>query len=202
MSGITLDISSKFYSQTKGQIKIVNTCLESYLRCYDLDKKTQWMKQLLLAEWSYNSTYHTSTKMSPFEVIYRYTSPSISYFLQDKSKVHAIELQMEKTRNFNNSQVKPSNSAKQEANQHVNEEQFEKIDWVFLRLQPYKQFIFKQKKKKNIATKFNGNLQDYSQDWTSGISVRFVFPHSQDVYCLKKGFEINYASANKTSKIV
>jgi len=55
---------------------------------------------------------------------------------------------MEKTRNFNNSQVKPSNSAKQEANQHVNEEQFQKIDWVFLRLQCYKQFIFKQKKKK------------------------------------------------------
>lgn len=44
MSGITLDMSSKFYSQTKGQIKIVNTCLESYLWCYDLDKKTQWMK--------------------------------------------------------------------------------------------------------------------------------------------------------------
>jgi len=91
--------------------------------------------------------------MSPFEVIYRYTSPSIPYFLQDKSKVHAIELQMEKTRNFNNSQVKPSNSAKQEANQHVNEEQFQKIDWVFLRLQPYKQFIFKQKKKKKHSYK-------------------------------------------------
>jgi hypothetical protein len=53
------------------------------------------MKLILLGEWWYNTTYHTSTKMFAFEALYGYLAPSISYFLQDKSKVHVIESHME-----------------------------------------------------------------------------------------------------------
>jgi hypothetical protein len=36
--------------------------------------------------------------MSPFEALYGYATPSISYFLKDKSKVLEIELHVENTK--------------------------------------------------------------------------------------------------------
>jgi hypothetical protein len=118
------------------------------------------MKWLPLEEWWYNTTYHTSTKMSPFEALYGYPTPSISYFLQDKSKVHAIESHMENTKETltilkENLQM-AQNRMKQQAYQHQSERQFEEGDWVFLRLQPYKQSTLKQKKNKKLAPKFYG----------------------------------------------
>ena len=37
--------------------------MEGYLRCFVSDKQTQWFKWLPLAEWWYNTSFHTATKM-------------------------------------------------------------------------------------------------------------------------------------------
>jgi hypothetical protein len=50
--------------------KVVNKCLETYLRCFASEKKNQWAQWLPLAEWWYNTSYHTTTGMDPFEVVY------------------------------------------------------------------------------------------------------------------------------------
>jgi hypothetical protein len=85
MIGKTLAMSSTYHPQTDCQTKIVNTCLEGYLCFYYSYNQSKWMKWLPLAEWWYNNTYHTSSKMSPFEALYEYPNPSISYFLQLQS---------------------------------------------------------------------------------------------------------------------
>jgi hypothetical protein len=45
---------------------------------------------------------------------------------------------------------------KQQAYQHWSKRQFEEGDWVFLRLQPYKESTLKHKKNKKIGPKFYG----------------------------------------------
>ena len=40
------------------------------LRMYVMNNPTQWEYYLHLAEFAYNNSYQTSTKMSPFEVLY------------------------------------------------------------------------------------------------------------------------------------
>jgi hypothetical protein len=115
-----------YHPQTDGQTKIVNKCLEpGYLGCYSSNKQYHWVKWLPKIEWRHNTTYHTSTKMSPFESLYEYLAPSISYFLQDHSKVEAIESHMEKTKETlsilkENIQM-TQNKMKQQADQHQNE---------------------------------------------------------------------------------
>ena len=68
--GTQLAHSSSYHPQSDGQTKIVNKCLECYLLCFASDKQTQWVKWLPLAEWWYNTSFHTTSKVSPFMELY------------------------------------------------------------------------------------------------------------------------------------
>jgi len=48
---------------------------------------------------------------------------------------------------------------KQQANQNRTEREFEVGEWVFVKLQPYKQLSLKQKEKNKLAPKFYGLYQ-------------------------------------------
>jgi transposase InsO family protein len=80
--GTQLAHSSSYHPQSDGQTEIVNKCLEGYLRCFVSDKQTQWFKWLPLAEWWYNTSFHTTTKMTPFMALYGYHPPSITSSLK------------------------------------------------------------------------------------------------------------------------
>jgi hypothetical protein len=83
-------MSTSYHPQTDGQTEVVNKCLEGYLRNFVNDRQTQWINWLHMVEWWYNSTYHTSTKMSPFEALYGYPPPSIKEYVIN-SKVPAVK---------------------------------------------------------------------------------------------------------------
>ena len=48
-----------------------------FLRCYTYDHPKLWYKALTWAELWYNSSYHTGSGMSTFEVVYGRPRPSI-----------------------------------------------------------------------------------------------------------------------------
>ena len=61
---------SAYHPQTYSQIEIVNKYLQTYLRSVITNKKNKWFKWLDLPKWCYNSSYHTSAKMTPFQALY------------------------------------------------------------------------------------------------------------------------------------
>jgi hypothetical protein len=139
--GTQLAHSSSYHPQSDGQTKIVNKCLEGYLRCFVSDKQTQWFKWLPLAEWWCNTSFHTATKMTPFMALYGYHPPSITSSLKEKSKVQAVEDHIENQQVLQilkDNLTMAHNRMKQQADQYRSERSFEVGDWVFLRLQPYK----------------------------------------------------------------
>jgi transposase InsO family protein len=140
--GTQLAHSSSYHPQSDGQTEIVNKCLEGYLRCFVSDKQTQWFKWLPLVEWWYNTSFHTTTKMTPFMALYGYHPPSITSSLKEKSKVQAVEdhikNQQQVLQILKDNLTMAQNRMKQQADQHRSERSFEVGDWVFLRLQPYK----------------------------------------------------------------
>jgi hypothetical protein len=89
--GIYLNMSSTYNPQTNGQTKFVNKCLETYLHCFVNDKQNKWFQCVHLAEWWYNSTYHMSAKMTPFQDIYGYEPPTWKELSTTQTKVASIK---------------------------------------------------------------------------------------------------------------
>jgi hypothetical protein len=69
LHGTQLHLSTTYHPQTDGQIEVLNKLLETYLRCFSYERKNQWDQWLSLDEWWYNTYYHTTTCMTPFEVV-------------------------------------------------------------------------------------------------------------------------------------
>ncbi|KAD1378137.1 hypothetical protein E3N88_42914 [Mikania micrantha] len=68
--GTRLDISTAYHPQTDGQSERTIQTLEDMLRACVVDFGNSWETDLLLVEFSYNNSYHTSIKAAPFEALY------------------------------------------------------------------------------------------------------------------------------------
>nr|GEW32926.1 retrotransposable element Tf2 [Tanacetum cinerariifolium] len=53
-----------------GQTDVVNRCLECYLRCMTSEKPKEWVQWLALAEFWYNTNFHTAIQTTPYEAVY------------------------------------------------------------------------------------------------------------------------------------
>jgi hypothetical protein len=53
----------------------MNQCVEMYLRCVVHAQPHKWKTWLSLAEFGYNTSYHTSLACSPLKVLYGYDPP-------------------------------------------------------------------------------------------------------------------------------
>lgn len=100
LAGTQLRMISSYHPQTNGQMECMNQCLETFLRCFVHACPRQWSRWLALAEYWYNTLFHSSLGTSPFEVLYghklRYfglsidaacTSSELSDWLQDRMKM-------------------------------------------------------------------------------------------------------------------
>jgi hypothetical protein len=78
LSGTKLRMSSAYHPQSDGQTEIVNKVLQQYLRCFVHEQPRRWGEFLHWAEWHYNTAVHTSTGLSPFQVVYGRAPPTLN----------------------------------------------------------------------------------------------------------------------------
>ncbi|KAJ4745297.1 polyprotein [Rhynchospora pubera] len=70
--GIKLNLSTAYHPQSDGQTERVNQCIEGYLRGMLFNQAKKWVRWLPLAEYWYNTNYHTAIKTTPFQALYGY----------------------------------------------------------------------------------------------------------------------------------
>jgi hypothetical protein len=87
LQGTQFHLSTTYHPKIDGQTEFVNKCLETYLRCFASERKNQWAQWLPLFEWWYNTFYHTTTCMTPFEAVYGQNLPSVLSYFPGVSKV-------------------------------------------------------------------------------------------------------------------
>ena len=123
-----------------GQTEVVNRCLETYLRCMCNDAPHKWSKWLPLPEWWCNTSYHTATTATPYEIMYGQPTPINLPYLPGGSKVEVVDRnlikreEMMKLIKFHSKRAKER--MKQVADKRRSDRQFKTEDFVCVKLHP------------------------------------------------------------------
>lgn len=89
--GTKVHLSIAYHPKTDGQTKVVNKCLEGYLRCMTRERPQDWQKWLPLANWWYSTTFHSSIQVSPYEALYGKNPPIHLPYLAGTSLVATVD---------------------------------------------------------------------------------------------------------------
>jgi Integrase core domain/Chromo (CHRromatin Organisation MOdifier) domain len=140
---VQLNFSTAYHPQTDGQTERLNQCIEAYLRCMVFQKPKDWIKWVPLAEWWYNINYHSALHTTPFEALYGYSPPQLSLGSVPKSPNQAVnDLLVERQstiRVLREQLLRAQDRMKRFADKKRSERSFQVGDWVYLKLQPYRQ---------------------------------------------------------------
>ncbi|KAL0455225.1 UNVERIFIED_CONTAM: hypothetical protein Slati_0861700 [Sesamum latifolium] len=143
LSGVSLDMSSTYHPPSDGQTERVNQCLENYLRCICHQKPKKWAQWLTLAEFWFNTNFHTKQKGTPFQALYGYPPHQLSigpYLQNHPTEVEELMQERIKVLQLLNDNLHQAQQRmKIYADKRRLEREFEVGDEVFLKLQPYKQ---------------------------------------------------------------
>lgn len=90
--GVTNEFS--FSPPIQQQSEVVKRVITMYLRCLAGDRPKSWLQWLPWTEFCYNSSYQTSLKCSPFQVVYGRPPPTLQSYYSGSAKVAAVDQQL------------------------------------------------------------------------------------------------------------
>lgn len=134
-----LFLSIAYHPQTDGQTEVLNRCLENYLMCMTSETPAHWFYWLPLAEWWYNSSFHSSFQVTPYEALYGQLPPTHMLYLAGTSSVAVVDRSLQ-TREATRKQLqfylkRVQTRMKLFADKYRSERTFQIGDLVHLRLQ-------------------------------------------------------------------
>jgi hypothetical protein len=158
--GTTLKMSSSYHPQTDGQSEVVNKCLKNNLCCFTQDRPKQWVLWLPWAEFWYNTTWHSSIKMTPYEAVYSQPPPKLLSYVLGTTNVVAVD-ELLRTREqilalLQQNIKQAQQRMKKFADLRRSERTLEVNQQVFLRLHPYQQTSVATRRALKLAPRFYG----------------------------------------------
>ncbi|GKA50413.1 putative reverse transcriptase domain-containing protein [Tanacetum coccineum] len=160
--GTRLDMSTAYHPQTDGQSERTIQTLEDMLRACILDFRGSWDVHLLLVEFSYNNSYHSSVRCAPFEALYgrRCHSPIMWEEVGEGQLIgpELVQDTIEKISHIKDRLKAARDHQKSYADKRRKPLEFSVGDYVLLKVSPWKGVVRFGKKGK-LAPRFVGPFE-------------------------------------------
>lgn len=160
LCGTKLSFSSAYHPQSDGQTEVVNRTIELYLRCFTSDRPTKWMDWLAWAEYCYNTSYHSSLKATPFEVVYGRPPPRLLSYSPGSSSLDDLDVALQSRDDLLSSLRTNLLGAQQKMKLFYDarhrDVQYKEGDKVLLKLQPYRQKSLTARRHQKLLPKYSG----------------------------------------------
>ena len=154
MQGTQLRVSSAYHPESDGQTEVVNRCLETYLRCFISDQPRTWMNWVHWAEYWFNTTFHSATEKTPFEIVYGRPPPAMIRWGQGETRVEAVQRDLldrdEALRQLKLQLKRAQDRMKNQADKKRSDRSFVPGEWVFVKLRAHRQ--------NSVVTRINAKL--------------------------------------------
>ncbi|PNX93254.1 Ty3/gypsy retrotransposon protein, partial [Trifolium pratense] len=143
LQGTKLKMSTAYHPETDGQTEVVNRCLETYLRCFITDQPRTWANWISWSEYWFNTSNHSATGQTPYEVVYGRTPPAITRWVQGETRVDAVQKELldrdEALRQLKHHLQRAQDRMKQIADKKRSDRSFTVGEWVFVKLRAHRQ---------------------------------------------------------------
>jgi len=143
LSGTRLRLSSAYHPQSDGQTEVANRIIEQYLRAFVHQKPAAWGRYLLWVEWSYNTSCHSTTGLTPFEITFGRKPPTFPQYVTGTSKIDAVDdILSQREAVFallHHKLLKAQSCMKAVADTHCRDQEYQVGDWVLVKLRQHRQ---------------------------------------------------------------
>lgn len=160
LQGTQLRMSSAYHPQTDGQTEAVNKSLEMYLRCFVSDHPRRWLDHLAWAEYWYNTSHHSAIGMTPFQAVYgRLPPPLLRHSSTEDTPPGLHQLMIERDAvlaDLKHHLTHTQARMKHFADAKRREVQYEVGEFVFVKLQPYRQHSVQLRRFQKHAMRYFG----------------------------------------------
>ncbi|GAU25040.1 hypothetical protein TSUD_155140 [Trifolium subterraneum] len=154
LQGTKLKMSTAYHPESNGQTKVVNRCLETYLRCFIVDQPKTWVTWLHWAEFWYNTNHHASIGKTPFEVVYGRLPPQLTRWVQGETRVASVQKELvdrdEALRQLKSQLLKAQDRMKNQTDKRRVDRSFMCGECVFVKLRAHR--------KKSVINRINAKL--------------------------------------------
>nr|GEV50621.1 retrotransposon-related protein [Tanacetum cinerariifolium] len=126
----------------------------------DVEQLTKWSAYLPWVEYSYNTGYHMATGTTPFSVVYGREPHSLFPYTAGETQNAKLEQQLvdrdDMIKLLCQNLQKAQDRMRKQANQKRRELSFQVGDYVFLKIQPYRQKTLAKRRYEKLSPRFFG----------------------------------------------
>jgi transposase InsO family protein len=184
LAGVDLRLSSAYHPQSDGQTERVNQCMETFLRCFANAAPSKWFAWLHLAEFWYNTTWHSAINRSPFEALYGQSPRQLGIDASSACSVDTLDAWLQQKTLMQSliqhQLARAKNRMKLQADKKRTERSFSVGTWVYIKLQPYVQSSVAARANQKLAYRFFGPY--LITDKIGSVAYKLKLPDSSSIH--------------------